>query len=222
MAYAYDWPALYRTDHVVNSLKEKPFCVALTGGIASGKTTVSNLFAQLGAPIIDADVIAHQLTQKNSTAYHQIVTHFGRMILNTDDTINRKKLRELVFENPSEKKWLENLLHPLIREKMKIEISHVTYPYCICVIPLLAESTGIDFIDRVLVIETPIEIQINRATARDQSSADMIKKIIHAQAKSDARLKMANDVLENKGDIDSLKKQVEQLHKRYLTNSLSC
>lgn len=222
MAYPNDWPTIYRTDDAVDSLKQRPFCVALTGGIASGKTTVSNLFAQLGAPIIDADIIAHQLTQKNADAYHQIVTHFGRTILNTDETINRKKLRELIFENPAEKSWLEKLLHPLIREKMKTEISHVTYPYCICVIPLLAESSGIDFIDHVLVIETPIEIQISRATARDQSSAETIKKIIHAQAKSNTRLKMANDVLENKGDMDSLRKQVEQLHQQYLSNSLSC
>lgn len=198
------------------TLKRKPFCVALTGGIASGKTTVSTLFAELGVPVIDADVIAHQLTQKNSNAYHHILTHFGQAILNSDNTLNRKKLRELVFENPTEKKWLENLLHPLIREKMKSEISHVTYPYCICVIPLLAESKAIDFIDHILVIDTPIEIQIKRAAARDQSSEEMIKKMIQAQAKSDARLKMANDVLENKNDIDSLKKQVVQLHKQYL------
>jgi len=200
----------------VNTLKRKPFCIALTGGIASGKTTVSNLFAELGAPIIDADTIAHQLTQKNTDAYHHILTHFGQAILNDDNTLNRRKLRKLVFKNPEEKKWLENLLHPLIRKKMKAEINHVTYPYCICVIPLLAESTGIDFIDRVLVVHTPMGIQIKRATARDQSSAEMIKKIIHAQAKSETRLKMANDVLENKGDINFLKEQVVALHKQYL------
>lgn len=200
----------------MDTVARKPFCVGLTGGIASGKTTVSNLFAELGAPVIDADTIAHQLTQKNTDAYHHILTHFGQTILNDDNTLNRKKLRELVFKNPSEKKWLENLLHPLIRQKMKTDINHVTYPYCICVIPLLAESSGIDFIDRVLVVHTPMDIQIKRATARDQSSAEMIEKIIHAQAKSDTRLKMANDVLENKGDINFLKEQVAALHKQYL------
>ncbi len=199
------------------TLTKKPFCVALTGGIASGKTTVSTLFSELGVPVIDADVIAHQLTQKNSDAYHHILTHFGQVILNNDKTLNRKKLRERVFDNPAEKKWLENLLHPLIREKMKTDISHVTYPYCICVIPLLAESKGIDFIDRILVIETPTDMQIKRATERDQSSADLIKTMINAQAKSDERLKIANDVLENKNDIDSLKKQVVELHKQYLS-----
>ena len=199
------------------TLTKKPFCVALTGGIASGKTTVSTLFSELGVPVIDADVIAHQLTQKNSDAYHHILTHFGQVILNNDKTLNRKKLRERVFDNPAEKKWLENLLHPLIREKMKTDISHVTYPYCICVIPLLAESKGIDFIDRILVIETPTDMQIKRATERDQSSADLIKTMNNAQAKSDERLKIANDVLENKNDIDSLKKQVVELHKQYLS-----
>ena len=198
------------------TLKRKPFCVALTGGIASGKTTVSTLFAELGVPVIDADVIAHHLTQKNSDAYHHILTHFGPIILNDDNTLNRKKLRELVFENPTEKKWLEHLLHPLIREKMKAQINQVIYPYCICVIPLLAESKEIDFIDRVLVIETLTDLQIKRATARDQSSAALIKKMIDAQAKSDARLTIANDVLKNKSGIDSVKKQVLQLHKHYL------
>lgn len=204
----------------MDTVKRNPFCVALTGGIASGKTTVSNLFAELGVPIIDADIIAHQLTQKNADAYHQIVAHFGQIILNNDNTLNRKKLRELVFENPAEKVWLEHLLHPLIREKIKLAINHVTYPYCICVIPLLAESTGIDFIDRVLVIDTPIEIQIKRASTRDQSSTDQIEKIIDTQASSASRLKIANDVLDNRNDIGSLKKEIEELHKKYL--ALAC
>lgn len=201
---------------IAHNHKKKPFCVALTGGIASGKTTVSDLFAALGTPIIDADVIAHQLTQKNTNTYQQITSHFGKTILNDDNSLNRKKLRELIFANPTEKKWLENLLHPLIRNAIQTQINHITYPYCICVIPLLAESTDIHFIDRVLVIDTPVETQIKRATARDHSSSTVINNIIRAQAESNARLSIANDVIKNNDDISSLKKAVQQLHEKYL------
>lgn len=199
------------------ALNQQPLCVGLTGGIASGKTTVSDLFAKLGVPIIDADIIAHQLTEKNTHAYHHIITHFGEAILNADHTLNRKKLRDIIFENVSEKKWLENLLHPLIRDKIKQSIANVTDAYCICVIPLLAESKHIDFIDRVLVVTAPEALQIARATKRDHAHAEQIKKIIHAQAKSDKRLNIANDVINNDRGIDELEKKVLQLHQHYLS-----
>jgi dephospho-CoA kinase len=198
------------------ALNHKPYCVGLTGGIASGKTTVSHLFAELGAPIIDADLIAHQLTQKNTEAYHQILSHFGQSILNDDHTLNRNKLRDIIFANPTEKKWLEHLLHPLIRNAMQAQINTVTYPYCICVIPLLAESTEIHFIDRVLVVDASVATQIKRATARDHSSAEAISRIIQTQAQSDTRLSIADDVLENNQDIATLKKAIQQLHEQYL------
>lgn len=200
----------------MGTIKCKPYCIALTGGIASGKTTVANFFAKLGVPIIDADVIAHQLTEKNKSAYHQIIAHFGNTILNHDDTINRKKLQELIFDNPSEKTWLENVLHPLIRAEIKKQLFSITDPYCICVIPLLAETKKMGFVDRVLVIKTSEAMQLERAVNRDQSSKEQIKKILQAQISSHDRCAIADDMLENTSDLGSLEKHVGRLHEQYL------
>lgn len=207
-------------DIIKDTDNKKPFCVGLTGGIGSGKTTVSNFFAALGVPIIDADVISHQLTQTGGAAYPNIVSHFGNMILDSNTEIDRKKLRDIIFSNPIEKKWLENVLHPLIRKTMRNAISKVTYPYCICAIPLLAESTEIHFIDRVLVIDAPIEIQIARAKKRDQSSEANIQKIIDSQVSNDARLKMADDIIVNDSTLLSIEKKVLILHQLYLSLSI--
>lgn len=193
----------------------KVFVIALTGGIGSGKTTVANMFAKLGVPIIDADVIAHTLTNPDGTAYHIIINHFGNDIVNTNKMINRKKLRDIIFNNVDEKKWLENVLHPLIRQTMQQEINNTRAPYCICVIPLLAKSKGIDFIDRVLVIDAPVDLQRARVKARDRTTTDQIQKIMNAQANRHARIAMADDVLTNDGDLASLKKKVSKLHQLY-------
>lgn len=191
--------------------------IGLTGGIGSGKTTVANIFAKLGVPIIDADVIAHQITTPNDNAYNDIIQHFGKTILNPDSTIDRKKLRHIIFENRIEKKWLENLLHPIILSAMKNEIKKVKTPYCICVIPLLAESSGIDFVDRVLVVDSPLEKQLLRAKQRDDTTNEMIQKIIDSQANQATRLKIADDVLINDGDLIELEKKISALHRYYLT-----
>lgn len=203
------------------TLKQKPFCVALTGGIGSGKTTVADFFAQHGVPIIDADIIALHLTEINQPAYHEIVMHFGKPILHTDNSMNRKKLRQIIFENTPEKTWLENLLHPLIRDEMKKQIRGITYPYCICVIPLLAETKQIDFIHRVLVIDIPEDLQIKRVSKRDTSSIDNIKKILRAQAIPKLRRDIADDIVQNTGDLSELKKQIDQLHKEYMRLALN-
>lgn len=210
------WRSINAMDYAMPTIKSKPFCVGLTGGIGSGKTTVANLFAKLHISIIDADEIARQLTEKNAVVYHKIKNHFGKNILNVDESINRQKLRDIIFENVTEKKWLENCLHPLIRQTMRDEIQKIKSPYCICVIPLLAESTGIDFVDRVLVIDTPIENQIQRAKKRDNTTEAAIQKIIQSQANQAARLKIADDILINDGDLKSLEHKVKQLHVQYM------
>lgn len=195
-----------------------PTIIGLTGGIGSGKTTVSHLFQKLGVPIIDADVISHQLTEKNQLAYHKIIAHFGESILSKDNTINRTKLREIIFKNPLEKKWLEDLLHPLIRQTIRDEIKKVTTPYCICVIPLLLESKGnYAFLDRILVVDTPITLQLERVKKRDQNNQVLIEKIISSQATREARLKIADDVLTNDVDLNALEKQVRELHARFIS-----
>lgn len=197
---------------------KKIFCVGLTGGIGSGKTTVANAFAKLGVPIIDADQIAHDITNPEKPAYQKIIAHFGKSILQPNNAIDRKKLRELIFNQPTERQWLENTLHPLIRSEMKKIISTITSPYCICVIPLLAESTGIDFIDRVLVVNASLEKQISRAQLRDKATAEQIKKMINAQAHQTKRLKIADDIIQNEDDnIASLDMQIHSLHQQYLS-----
>lgn len=193
----------------------KPLVIGLTGGIAAGKTTVSQLFEKWGAPIIDADVIAHQLTAKNTAAYKDICLHFGDSILQKDGTLDRLKLRNIIFHNPVDKAWLEQLLHPRIREKMKVDVAAVKTPYCICVIPLLAEGTGIDFLDRVLVVDADPKIQLSRLTTRDQSSESLAQKILLAQAAREKRLAIADDIIDNNGDPTSLERQVKKLHERY-------
>ncbi|OGT46832.1 MAG: dephospho-CoA kinase [Gammaproteobacteria bacterium RIFCSPHIGHO2_12_FULL_38_11] len=198
---------------------KKVFCVGLTGGIASGKTTAARMFKELGIPIIDADEISHQLTKQNEIGYKKIVEHFGESILHEDNTINRKKLRRIIFQNKMQKKWLENLLHPLIRAEMTDAISKVKSPYCICVIPLLTESKGIEFIDRVLLVDTPLKIQIERAKNRDKTNIKAIQKIIDAQASHQARLKIADDILSNDSDLDTLRRHVAQFNSEYLSIS---
>ena len=191
------------------------YVIGLTGGIGSGKTTVSTLFQKLGVPIIDADVIAHDITKKNTPAYKAIVSHFGKTILQEDQTLDRKKLRELIFQNETEKKWLENLLHPIIRATIKESVAKVKTPYCLCVIPLLVESADYPFLDRILVIDTLLKTQLARVKARDNHSDAFIKKIIGSQASNSKRLKIADDIIINNGDIASLEKEVRMLHERY-------
>src|SRR3990167_9153681 len=153
--------------------------IALTGGIGSGKSTVAELFAKLGTPIIDADLIARELTHIDQSAYKDIVNHFNeKQILKADQTLNRNKLREIIFEDQKERQWLENLLHPLIQEKIADEIKKVSAPYCIVVIPLLFEVTPYNFIDRILVVDSPEEQQIARVIARDKTNSALIKKIL--------------------------------------------
>lgn len=199
------------------AIQKKPFCIGLTGGIGSGKTTVSTYFESLGVPVIDADVISRQLTQKEGAAYSKILSHFGNSILNSNEEIDREKLRNIIFNNNSEKKWLENLLHPFIRNTMRDAITRVTYPYCICVIPLLAESTGIDFIDRVLVVSTSVEAQIERAKKRDSTNEINIQKIIDSQVSNKARLQIADDIILNDSNLASLEKKANDLHQYYLS-----
>lgn len=190
--------------------------IGLTGGIGSGKSTVAELFASHGIDIIDADLIAHQITAKNSPALDAIIEHFGNSMVDKEGQLNRRALRDIVFNNTNERRWLEQLLHPLIRNEMKKQIAASRSPYCICVIPLLAESKGIDYIDRALVIDCSIETQIARAKSRDNASDENIQAIIHSQSKQTERLAIADDVIKNEGSLELLKKQVDALHERYL------
>jgi len=131
------------------------FRVGLTGGIGSGKSTITELFKAYGVTVIDADKIAHAITEPNADAFAAIVQHFGENIVTSSGILDRKKLRELIFQNPAERKWLENLLHPIISNTMKAESLKAKSPYCLLVIPLLAESNKIDYLDRICAVNIP-------------------------------------------------------------------
>lgn len=192
------------------------FIVGLTGGIGSGKSVIANLFADLGVPVIDADIIAREITTPGKTATITIEKHFGNTVINPDGTLDRAAIREHIFNHSDEKEWLENLLHPLIRTTMIDNINQLENPYCIAVIPLLAETKFFDFLNRILVVDTEEEIQIKRAMTRDKLSRREAIKMIHAQAKRAERLAIAHDVIHNNGALDELRLPVEKLHQQYL------
>lgn len=190
--------------------------IGLTGGIGSGKTTVANYFQKLGVRIFDADVIAHQIT-KDKIIIDKIVTNFGENILTQEHQLDRAKLRQRIFNEPAKKKWLEELLHPLIRTEIKNQITSLQAPYCIVVIPLLVETNFNDFISRVLVVDAPEELQIERACFRDHSRPEEIKKIMATQVTRASRRARADDVIYNDGDEEHIAQQVKKLHQFYST-----
>lgn len=194
--------------------------IGLTGNIGSGKTTVAHFFKTLRVPITDADKIAKKLTKPNTPLFKKIVAHFGKDILKKNHTLNRKKLRDIIFNHPDEKKWLEHCLHPAILKTMKKEIASFRTPYCICVIPLLREKK-INWVDRVLVVDSPLKIKIKRAMLRDQTTQNKIKAILKSQVTSADPKKYADDILKNNGNLKQLKKRVKMLHQLYLQLSIA-
>ena len=189
--------------------------IGLTGGIGSGKSTVAELFADLGVPVIDTDIIAHELVTPGQTALKEITTLFGNEILNTDGSLNRKALRELVFNSEKKRQQLEAILHPRIREQVQRRLDALSVAYCIVVIPLLLETGQQDQVQRILVVDTPETIQIKRSMKRDDTHEEGIKKIIAAQVDRQTRLAAADEIIHNEGSIEQLKQQVQVLHSLY-------
>ncbi len=190
--------------------------IGITGGIGSGKSTAAKYFAELGIEIIDADKIAHELTAINTPCANKIITHFGNKVLNKDGTLNRKYLRKIIYQDPKQKKWLEALLHPIIYAQMRARIKKVKSPYCVLIIPLLFETHAKNIVDRVLVIDSPEELQIERTLKREQISETELKKIFSAQISRTKRLAQADDIIYNDKSLHSLKRQVQKLHEKYL------
>lgn len=191
--------------------------IGLTGGIGSGKTTVAKLFEKKGIKIIDTDELARELTKPGEDAFNKIVAKFGESILTEDKTLDRAKLRKLVFNNDYNRVWLEELLHPQIREKISALIENIGSPYCIIVIPLLIETGKNPFIQRILVVDTDKDKQLERAHARDEKAGGEIYNIMSKQATREQRLRAADDVISNMGMLEDLVGQVDALHKYYLT-----
>jgi len=193
--------------------------IGLTGGIGSGKSTIAALFATYGIPVIDADVIAHQLTLPGTSATAQILRAFGPDIADVNGTIDRQRLAQRIFSNHEERKRLEAILHPLIRAEMQHQQEALDAPYCLLVIPLLFEAGQQDYVDRVLVADIDEKTQISRVSERDGRSEKEIRAILSSQAGRAQRLGMADDCINNSGDFSELRAQVEALHQKYLALS---
>jgi len=191
--------------------------IGLTGGIGSGKSTVARHFENLGVPIIDADDIGRQLVEPGRPALAAIAEHFGIDMLTDSGQLNRTRLRERVFTHPEQRRELEAILHPRIRTEIQQRITNLSPAcgYCLVSVPLLIESGWQDLVQRVLVVDTPRELQIRRTTARDGITRRQAEAIIASQAERDARLRAADDVIHNDGDLATLQEQVETLHRCY-------
>ncbi len=190
--------------------------IALTGGIGSGKSTVADKFQDLGAPIIDSDVISREIVKPGTACLNTIVNEFGSELLTSKGTLDRHKLRKIIFNDETTKKKLEDILHPVIYQEIEDQISRINYPYCLIVIPLLVETQAMHRFDRILVVDTAKDLQIKRATSRDKSSVQIIEKIINSQASRNQRLKYADDIIDNNVNIEELNGAILKLHKRYL------
>ena len=189
--------------------------VGLTGGIGSGKSTAAQRFEELGVPIVDADIIARNVVEPGKPALEEVITAFGAKVVNSDGELDRTELRKIVFENEEHKALLESILHPRIYDEILQQLGQLSAPYCIVVIPLLAESKRIYPLDRVLVIDLPHALQLERTSARDQQSEEKIDKIIQSQSSREQRLSLADDIVENSGTVDSLCERIDLLHQKY-------
>ncbi len=194
----------------------RKFSVAVTGGIGSGKTSATNKFNELGVAVIDTDLIAHDLTQKNVDVLVEIKNIFGNKVFN-GDTLSREKLREIVFRDEDLLRSLERILHPRIRQDVKRKLQSVDSEYAIVAIPLLSKKSDYDFIDRILVIDCEERIQIQRVISRNGFSEELVRSIMSKQLSRRDRNQLADDLIENNADIDSLYTKIEKLHLNYLS-----
>lgn len=201
----------------MTSPASKPWILGLTGGIGSGKSAAAQCFVDLGVHLVDADHAARWVVEPGRPALAQIAEHFGPSVLQTDGTLNRSALRELIFKDPQQRVWLESLLHPLIREEIRQYLARAESAYAILVSPLLLETSQHQMVQRVLVIDVPESVQIERTVLRDKTNEEQVRAILKAQASREERLSRADDVIVNDRDPAWLKSEVERLHHFYLT-----
>jgi dephospho-CoA kinase len=197
-------------------MPDKKLIIGLTGGIGSGKSEVSRRFETLGITLVDADVVARDVVVPGKPALKSIRTHFGTDILLSDGSLNRAKLREIIFTEPAEKEWLEQLLHPLINQQIREQLALSTSAYAILSSPLLLETQQHLLVDRILVVDTSEMLQIERASRRDTNQEAQIKAIMATQLSRAERCSRATDIIQNHGDIAELDDQIAKLHSLYL------
>lgn len=201
----------------MTSPASNPWILGLTGGIGSGKSAAAKCFVDLGVHLVDADNAARWVVEPGRPALAQIAEHFGPSVLQADGTLNRSALRELIFKDPQQRVWLESLLHPLIREEIRQYLARAESAYAILVSPLLLETSQHQMVQRVLVIDVPESVQIERTVLRDKTNEEQVRAILKAQASREERLSRADDVIVNDRDPAWLKSEVERLHHFYLT-----
>lgn len=190
--------------------------VGLTGGIGSGKSAAADMFVQAGVTIVDADIVSREVVQPGEPALAQIAAHFGKSILLADGGLDRRALRGVIFSDPAEKRWLEQLLHPLINERIRHQLQQADSVYRMLVSPLLLETRQRDLVDRVLLIDCSPATQVQRVTQRDETSAEQVEAIMDTQKSRTERRALADDIIENEGDLAALRDQVQVTHARYL------
>ena len=192
------------------------FTVILTGGIASGKTAVSDRFAALGVTVVDTDRIARQLVAPGEPALAEIVNRFGQDILDESGNLDRAKMRAIVFSDPKAKQRLEAILHPRIAAEALTRVAQATGPFCLLVVPLYTEAARWDWVDRVLVVDVDEATQVARVMERDGIDRDQAESILRSQASRMERLSLADDVIDNSGSLEELRARVDALHGKYL------
>ncbi|QFU21021.1 dephospho-CoA kinase [Shewanella eurypsychrophilus] len=192
------------------------FVVGLTGGIGSGKTTVANLFAEQGIDLVDADIVAREVVEIGSEGLNKLSEHFGTRILKLDSSLNRSALREIIFNNPTHRDWVNKLLHPLIRIEMLKQLDSAVSAYTILIAPLLFENDLDRLVNRTLMVDISTQEQVKRTSTRDSVSQEQVHRIIESQAPRAKKLQRADDVIDNHGEISALKSKVIALHNNYI------
>ncbi|MDP6437261.1 MAG: dephospho-CoA kinase [Gammaproteobacteria bacterium] len=190
--------------------------IGLTGGIASGKTAVANMFIERDITVIDTDLLAREVVEPGEPGLAAVVEEFGEEVLNADGSLDRARLRTIIFADPDAKERLEAILHPLIRKATFAHAQSSGGPYQVFAVPLIAETGFDELVDRVLVIDCPVELQLERLMVRDGETETSARNILSAQASREERLAIADDVITNTGSITELQAEVESLHQKYL------
>jgi dephospho-CoA kinase len=190
--------------------------IGLTGGIGSGKTVVSDRLAELGIPVIDTDVLAREVVEPGEPTLDRLAEMFGNDILQADGRLDRERLRALVFSNPGAKKRLESIMHPAIRDKLQKRAETLESPYCVIVVPLLVETNFQEMVDRVLVVDAPREQRIRWVMERNGMTRSNVEQIMESQASSEERARVADDIIDNDGTLEELRRKVDRLHAEYL------
>lgn len=203
------------TTHLFNN-KQQQLIIGLTGGIGSGKTAVSNLFLKQGVNVVDTDVLARQALQMGSPLLIDVFNYLGQQLKLKDGSLDRAALRAIIFNDPSAKTWLESLIHPWVKQETLKALAKTSSAYIILSSPLLIESGQLNLVDRLLVVDIPEILQIERTCLRDNNSEVLVKKIIQQQISRQERLLQADDVIDNSQDLNYLQKQVNSFHQQYL------